>query len=146
MLEVVPAGQRSPRSSARAYVPNPYSEIAREMLGRINTFRASRRLPDLAISAVLCGTAQDWSSRMASVRSLFHGDPVARKAAVGIVNVASGECIAEGRTVDEVMSMWVGDGPHRAILLGGYTRAGVGMVMGDDGWGYWCLDVAAGKD
>lgn len=145
-LEVVPVGPRFPRSSARMFVPNPYSELAREMVGRINKYRAARRLPDLATSAILCGTAQDWATRMASIQHLFHGDHVARLAAVGIRNIAAGECIAEGESIDQVINLWVNDPPHRAILLGSFGRAGVGMAKDNNGWGYWCLDVASGQD
>lgn len=135
------------RSSALAYTPNPVDATVLAMVGRINRYRQSRRLPDLEVSAVLCGTAQEWASRMAASRHLFHGDPPERLAEAGVLrNVASGECIAMGCDVDEVMGLWTDDAPHRAILLGGYERAGVGMTVGEDGWGYWCLDVAAGQD
>jgi uncharacterized protein YkwD len=48
------------------------------------------------------------------------------------------ECVAESQPdAASVVAAWLGDPPHRAILLGDYNAVGVGHVGA-----FWCCDVA----
>jgi uncharacterized protein YkwD len=70
-----------------------------------------------------------------------------RNAATGVLSHArdTGECIARGQTsVGQVVSDWMGDPPHRAIILhDAYARVGVGFAVARDGTPFWTACFAS---
>ena len=108
----------------------------------INAARASRALPPLMDDDNLTRVALAWAGSMAESGVMDHGDFAGRMASV-VPNTAAAENIAEGQPdATSVVAAWMDDPPHRANILGEYTRLGVGLARDPGATTYWCVDFA----
>ncbi len=96
------------------------------IVDRTNAARARRGLPALVADASLMAGARRQAAWMARNRSLTHGQGVTE-------NIAMGQSSA-----DEAVADWMRSDGHRANILGGHGRIGVGVAHAADGTAYWC--------
>lgn len=106
----------------------------------VNAVRARNGLAPLAPDATLNAAASDYAIDLAGWRLFSHmgadgstmGD---RLRAFGLTNVAAGEVLAMGSggwTATDMAQSWYDSPPHRSIILGTYTRAGIGCAMSQE--------------
>jgi uncharacterized protein YkwD len=116
--------------------PSPQSSV----VAAINSARASQGLSALVEDNALTRLAESWSASMAASIDLQHGDFTGRINSI-YPDTAASENVAEGQPdANSVVSAWMNDPPHRANILGNYTRLGVGAERDASGTIYWCVD------
>src|SRR5437667_3111543 len=122
-----------------------------DLVARINSFRASRGLPTLAVSDALTSAAK-WMSADMSARNYFAHtsldgrSPTQRMADAGYpaFGTWTGEDLAAGYTATaDVLTGWINSPAHYAVLVNPQYRAigiGRGYATGSTyGW-YWTAD------
>ena len=139
------------------------SSVERQILELINEQRADHDLAPLRAQTNLERCARAHSSDMARVPYFSHispdgRTPFQRMTAAGYTtrgfrSWAIGEALAFGSagcaSPEQIVSDWMGSPPHRAILLGRFSDAGIGVAVGSyddagvrlDGVTYFTLDV-----
>ncbi len=121
-------------------VPRPEPDAPPALAVEINAARATAGLSPLEFDPALGQVSESWARAMAADGALDHGAFGERIASI-YPNTAAGEDIAEGQpTAPDVVAAWMDDPPHRANILGGFNRLGVGQARADDGTLYWCAD------
>lgn len=83
-----------------------------------------------------------WMARSSTLGHLgfsFFGPPQ-RLAVIGKEPYRIGECISFSRSTSssEVMKQWFNSNTHKSIILGNYSKFGVGTDTCDQGYVYWC--------
>ncbi len=129
----------APPQPVEPLTPTPAAPVP-ELATAINAARVGAGLPPLAFDPALARVSDSWARSMAGSGTLDHGRFADRVESV-YPNTAAGEDIAEGQpTPSDVVAAWLDDPPHRANLLGGFNRLGVGLARADDGTPYWVAD------
>ena len=109
------------------------------VLAAMNGDRGANGLRGLCWNAQLGGIAQAWAEWMAANQTMSHQD---LNAVIGSTPFTTmGENLLVGPAGLDAGSMeadWMGSGPHRANILGGYTATGVGIAAGSDG-SWWVV-------
>jgi uncharacterized protein YkwD len=114
-----------------------------ELYVSVNTMRARAGLHPLAADPRLEAVAARRIARLAARGVLDHAGFAAEIEAAMPGAVAAGEVLAAGQTsAAQAVSDWLRDPPHRAELLGDFTRMGAGVATGRGGMLYWCVDFA----
>jgi uncharacterized protein YkwD len=109
----------SPQGGGGPATPDP-TGLAGDLLTAINRARSSAGLARLIHDPALSAVASSWAAQMARVGRLDHGDFGARVASVR-PGVVAGEDIGEGFASGAAeVAAWLGDPPHRKILLGNW--------------------------
>lgn len=118
----------------RPPAPRPYPATAdadcADTVARINAARKANGqaplLPVASLAAMATAEARrQWT--MGDIAIAHRPDLPGRFAAAGYRGSAEGECLAQGlESAAAVVALWLGDPPHRAILLGNYQHIGVG--------------------
>lgn len=115
-------------------------EIAVQVLARINQARLEAGLPDLTRSAQLDAAAQAHADDLAKNGvSLGHrgSDDSTIKQRIsraGYDGETTGENWAAYRTLDQIMSFWLNDPPHRRNILGSnFHEIGIGVALRANG-------------
>jgi uncharacterized protein YkwD len=122
--------------------PKP-TPLSAAVIDLVNAERAARGLPAMVWDQRLELAAQRHSDDQAAMRRLSHtgsdgSSLVERLARVGFSWRAAGENVASGQTsAASVVSAWMNSAGHRANILSGNTRIGVGFAVGIDGHTYW---------
>jgi hypothetical protein len=93
----------------------------------INSDRAASGLPGLAMDGTLRDLARRHSGEMAAAGQIFHNSGLASQVPGGWS--AIGENVGVGGSVDGLHSAFMNSPGHRANVLGGYDKAGIGIVM-----------------
>jgi uncharacterized protein YkwD len=106
-----------------------------QLLSTINAERSKANLPALLPDARLAAVAASWANMLHATNTLTHGTGSnsydARLANAGFPG--SGEIVAMGQTLPQVMTMWMtSPGHHDLILNPQFTRAGGGQS--NDRW------------
>lgn len=133
---LAPAKRLAPPKPA----PTPLSAAVIEL---VNAERSARRLAPMVWDQRLELAAQRHSDDQAAMGRLSHtgsdGSSLAvRLARVGFSWRAAAENVASGQTSPEsVLAAWMNSPGHRANILSGNTRIGVGFAVGADGRTYW---------
>ena len=109
----------------------------------INEERANRHLPTLANDTKLSSVSGQWSSYLASINNLTHGDFQSRMQGIGYSQYSCGEIIGSyvsgsvnglpttnspSEIAREFVDMWLNSPPHRQIMLSsssGYMGIGI---------------------
>jgi len=97
----------------------------------MNSFRASRGVPPLAVGRALTRAARSHSVDMARRGYFDHGAFALRLRRFGVRAPYIGENLAYGTRLSagEVVRMWIASPPHRENLLDrGFRRVGVGLA------------------
>lgn len=105
---------------------DPVSDEAR-FVQRINQDRANSGLGPLSADGPLVGAARNQSSRMAGSGSIFHNGNLPNEVPGGWESL--GENVGSGASVDDLHASFMNSPSHRANVLGGFDRIGVGIVM-----------------
>ena len=113
----------------------------------INQYRASNGKPALTVDATVHSVARTRSKDMYDHNWFAHDGPDAGTTAdafedlnaAGYCYTAAGENIAwnnypDDQTTQVAFNGWVNSSTHRAIMLGNYTRIGIGAFKGDGRW------------
>jgi uncharacterized protein YkwD len=122
--------------------------VAQALLDGHNRERLKEKLPPLALDPTLGRAAQLHSSDMAAHHKMTHdgsdgSSPFDRIKRQDYLFQTAGENVAYGwRTVDAVVSGWMDSPPHKANILGKFTRVGFGFKVDDKGTPYWTADFA----
>lgn len=126
--------------------PPPPGPTPGGMLEAVNRQRSAAGLAALAENPTLTQVAQGGATDCAKFDRLSHQRSDGRFANdvawdVGYHGLV-GECAAEGQsTPDEAVAWWMGDPPHRKILMDGrYREAGWAYADGRSGR-YWFIDL-----
>jgi cysteine-rich secretory family protein len=131
--------------------------VEQDLVARINTFRAARGLPTLAVSDTLTAAAKWMSLDMGSRNYFAHTSldgrsPTQRMADAGYpaFGTWTGEDLAAGYTsTADVLNGWINSPAHYAILVNPQYRAigvGRGYAAGSKyGW-YWTADFGGVVD
>lgn len=120
--------------------PVPPDAVVDQVVSEVNRRRVLSGLPSLRYDESMSRVSQGWAESMALTGTLAHGDFSGRIASV-YPNAFAGEDIAEGQTsAQEVVNDWMNDPPHRATILGNYTRIGVGYASLRSGPSFWVID------
>ena len=91
----------------------------------INGLRAQHGLAPLHFDGALSDSARSWSGSMAGRGSLAHS---------GFTGyAASAENVGAGAHPPTIMDYFLASAPHRANILGNYTRMGLGVVVDRNG-------------
>jgi cysteine-rich secretory family protein len=93
----------------------------------INSDRAASGLPGLAMDGTLRDLARRHSGEMAGAGQIFHNSGLASQVPGGWS--AIGENVGVGGSVDGLHAAFMNSSGHRANVLGGYDKAGIGIVM-----------------
>jgi uncharacterized protein YkwD len=124
------------------------TETIQALLDGHNRERSRESLPPLALDPLLNKAAQRHADDMAAHHKMAHegsdgSTPAQRLARLDYPAMASGENVAEGwREVPRVMKGWMESPPHKANILGKFTRVGFGLARDDDGNPYWSAEFA----
>ena len=135
-----------PTTSTTTIAPAPVSlcsggagGTAGAVLVAMNGDRGANGLRGLCWNAELGGIAEAWAEWMAANQTVSHQD---LNAVIGSTPFTTmGENLLVGPAGLDAGSMeadWMGSGPHRANILGGYTATGVGIAAGSDG-SWWVV-------
>ena len=133
------------------------SELRRALRCVVNAERARHGLGPLRASRRLGAAARRHAADMVSRRYFAHERPgwtlPGRLRAVGWAGASAAETIAWGcgglGVPRAVLDGWLASPSHRAIVLGRFNRAGVGLALGSPlpvdcrGAGTWVLDVGS---
>ena len=152
-----PANAARRACAAAAAVPGSADDatLRRALRCVVNAERARHGLRALRPSRRLGAAARSHAADMVGRGYFAHERPgwtlPGRLRAAGWTGVASAEAIAWGcghlGVPSAVLDSWLASPPHRAIVLGRYNRAGVGLAVGSPlaidcpGAGTWVLDV-----
>ena len=102
----------------------PIRRTTANLLTRLNAVRARYGLAALKLDATLEAGAQRQAAYCSQAGALIHGN--------------AAEILAQnGSGFDVALDQWLASPAHRALLLGGYTRAGVGVRVDSRGRA-WC--------
>ena len=102
----------------------PIRRTTANLLTRLNAVRARYGLAALKLDATLEAGAQRQAAYCSQTGALIHGN--------------AAEILAQnGSGFDVALDQWLASPAHRALLLGGYTRAGVGVRVDSRGRA-WC--------
>jgi uncharacterized protein YkwD len=120
-----------------AYIDAAFSQAVWDA---VNALRSRSGLAPLASDGALTAAATDYALDMAGWRTFSHtgadGSTLGgRLASFGITNVAAGEVLAMGQGAyppSAVAQSWLDSPPHRSIILGTFTRAGVGCAFSEE--------------
>jgi uncharacterized protein YkwD len=129
--------------------PDVDVRAARAVLDAVNAARASRGVAPLRWDDAASRAAQAHSEDMAAMRQMSHlgsdgSDAGTRLRAAGATWSSWGEALGAGqRDAASLVQAWMGSDGHRAVLLGAFTRAGVGVAVSADGTPYWTFDALA---
>jgi uncharacterized protein YkwD len=110
----------------------------RKLYSMIANARSDRGMSALGRSDELSGVARRHSARMAEQGFLFHTPCLTCRIDVG--NVLA-ENVGVGSTVRQVHRMLMRSAGHRANILGGFSRVGVGVVK--RGARIWVTEIFA---
>lgn len=127
--------------------PKP-TPLSAAVIDLVNAERAARGLAPMVWDQRLELAAQRHSDDQAAMGRISHtgsdgSSLVERLARVGFSWRAAGENVALGQTsAASVMSAWMNSPGHRANILSGNTRIGVGYAVAIDGRTYWTQVVA----
>lgn len=124
--------------------PTPAVGLARLRAG-VAAQREKAGRPAWRWDAGLDGFAGDHARAMAGAGIIGHddvGDGTFQSRAARAGLGTAGEAVALGGDADATVAMWMKSPPHRAILLGGYAEAGVGLARDSGGIPFWCLAAA----
>jgi len=129
------------------------------LLTLMNNFRAANGLAPLVEDSTVDGIARTRSKDLYDKNYFEHDGPDPGTAAdafedldaIGYCYTAAGENIAwndwpDDRTTQTAFNGWVNSPPHRSIMLGNYTRVGLGVFKGDGRWngdGTYDVDTTA---
>lgn len=105
------------------WTPSPAQKRLHDLHANV---RQRRGLFVQRLDPTLCGLAQRWAERMASVGRMYHSSMGYRE------NVAWGY-----PTCEAAMNAWVNSGGHYSNLISGSEACGFGAARGRGGW-YWC--------
>jgi uncharacterized protein YkwD len=150
----VPIGSAA-RSADPAVRVNPPSGVstdvdvraAHALVDAVNAARAARGLPPLRWDDGASRAAHAHAVDMAAMREMRHigsdgSDAGTRLRAAGVSWSSWGEALGAGsRDAPSLVQAWMVSAGHRAVLLGAFTRIGVGVAMSADGTPYWTLDA-----
>jgi uncharacterized protein YkwD len=101
--------------------------VTGDVVNAINQDRAAAGLAPLAWDSQLASHAQSHAGEIASSGSLWHSNLSAWIS--GWQSLGENLLQAAGGTNGyQAEDMWMASGPHRANILGGFNRVGVGMV------------------
>ncbi len=142
-LFVLPGGVKH----AQAQAGDPYS-----LIDAVNGLRAANGLPAYQEHGILMSIAQDQTDYQAAIGECTHTgsggtSPKQRAANAGYGGGATffmSENFVCGTnlSVDEAISLWLGDAPHTQTMLGAsYVDVGAGVSVSGD-YVYYTLDVA----
>ncbi|AKT43998.1 CAP domain-containing protein [Chondromyces crocatus] len=124
------------------------SDDADAMMRMINAARAAEGQPPLARDAALDALALQHAQAMSAARlvghDVGHGDPAARLAAANYAARIAGENVATSDTPEHAhRAIWASPSHRGNLLMGDYTRAGVGVVRDAHGR-VWVAELFAG--
>ena len=134
-------------SQARAQAGDPYS-----LIDAVNNLRAGNGLPAYQENSILMSIAQAQTDYQAAIGECTHTGaggttPKGRAAAAGYGGGATffmseNYVCGTDLSVDEAISMWLGDAPHTQTMLGpSYVDVGAGVTVSGN-YVYYTLDVA----
>lgn len=124
-------------------MPTQGNDPRTRVIVMMNDRRKIRDLEPFVRDSDLQGAAQSWAESMANADVLMHGNFEDRIMHV-VRNKAASEDIAEGQsTAEEVMDSWMKSPPHRAAILGPYSKVGVGVSISRTNHIYWCADFSS---
>jgi uncharacterized protein YkwD len=139
-----PRAAPAPRPAARIVAPappppppaptiTPSPEGETRMLELINAERAGEGLPALRLNGAAASVARSWSTRMAGSGMSHNPNLAADLRAAGATSwTTCGENVGYGGSVDQVHSVSMGSGVHRANILNPqFSEVGVGAVVAD---------------
>jgi uncharacterized protein YkwD len=134
---------RRPRPRPVPPGPPPAPGNLPELYAAVNRARTATGLHPLVADPRLEAVAARRIARLAARGVLDHAGFAAEIEAAMPGAVAAGEVLAAGQSsAAQVISDWLRDPPHRAELLGDFTRMGAGVATGKGGMLYWCMDFA----
>jgi uncharacterized protein YkwD len=119
--------------------PTPASAVSskeQQLYSMISKARSGRGLGSLQLSEELSAVARSHSKRMARENTMFHTPCLSCRIDTGSVLA---ENVGFGRSVRQVHRMLMRSAGHRANLLGGFNRIGVGVVK--RGATYWVTQI-----
>ncbi len=133
------------RSKAQAGDPG-------SLIDAVNNLRLNNGLPAYQVNGILMSIAQDQTDYQAAIGECTHTGsggtrPKDRAAAAGYGGGATffmseNFVCGTNMSIDEAISIWLGDAPHTQTMLGAsYVDAGAGVTVVDD-FVYYTLDVA----
>ncbi len=131
----------------KAQAGDPYS-----LIGAVNSLRANNGLPAYQENNILMAIAQDQTDYQAAIGECTHTgaggtSPKQRAANAGYGGGATffmseNYVCGTNLSVDEAISIWLGDAPHTQTMLGpNYVDVGAGVTVSGD-FVYYTLDVA----
>ena len=123
--EYVPQSAKSACPTGACPIKAKVAKTVASLLSRANATRARYGLPALQYDATLEVGAESQAAYCSQLGTLRHGGGVA-------------EILAMNHSgFDQALSQWVASPGHRALLLGGYSRAGAAVHV--DAYGrVWC--------
>ena len=135
-------------SHAIVAAPLQNASMANEILKYINEYRRKKRLPALAMNAVISAEAQRHSENMASNRTDFghSGFKNRMKRIVPQINGngSMSENVAYGNmTAKQVVEEWLESSMHRENIVGRYNVTGIGIAADRKGALYFTQIFAA---
>ncbi len=123
------------------------ADLASQVVGLINQYRAGKGLSQLAVSAPLTASSEWKSLHMAGYGYFAHDDPAPpasrsayqRARDCGYSGSSWGENIAWGyATAQSVVNGWLGSAGHKANIENpGFSSTGVGVAANGSGQLYW---------
>ncbi|MCY6380511.1 CAP domain-containing protein [Hoeflea prorocentri] len=120
------------------------SIVTGRALGRVNTYRRSKKRPNLASDQALGRAALAHSKAMAKSGRLSHAKFRSRLRSFGIRGAAA-ENVAMGQPdIASVIAAWQNSRGHRRNMLGNFSRVGVAVAR-DPATGnrpYWTMILA----
>lgn len=150
VIEARPLPAPVPAPAPQAFVTAPLqnANMANEILKYINEYRRKKRLPPMAMNAVMSAEAQKHSENMAMHRTDFGhtGFKTRMKRIVPQINGngSMAENVAFGsRTANEVVQDWLSSSVHRDNIVGPYNVTGIGIAADRKGVLYFTQIFAA---
>jgi uncharacterized protein YkwD len=135
--EVRPAAAQLTSGTSDARLDTAFAQHA---FAAVNALRSTAGLAPLQVDGALASAAQAYALDLAEARWFSHTGPDGstmreRLHAAGVVNIAAGEVLAMGSggwTPDAVAQSWLDSPPHRAIILGAFSRAGIACAFSQE--------------
>lgn len=120
----------------------PTSQLADQVLLRVNQYRAKKGLPKLVMNQALCDEATQHSLNMAKHVVPFGHDGfqqrIKRLQAMIPMSSTGAENVAYNyKTADIVVDGWVHSPGHRRNIVGHYDLTGIGIVYDEQGKPYF---------
>ena len=126
-------GRAGPRGGRVRTGGRPGSGVTGDMVQAVNQDRAAAGLGGLAWDEQLHGLAQSHANEIAASGSLWHSD---LGSWLTMPWMGAWRSLGEnllvapaGTNAWSAEDMWMGSGPHRANILGGFNRIGVGYFI-----------------